>query len=277
VNTAQSVVTIPLDQIEVGQRLRPIDNDYVAMLAASMAEEGQHTPIHVGPADDAGRHALITGAHRVSAARLAGLPSLLAIVFRGDALHAQLLEIDENLMRRGLSELDRSVFLARRKEIYLSMHPLTGRGKGRSGQKDNLSFFPKALPFTKATAEKLGITDRSVARAIARAQIEQDLREMLAPTRWADNAATLDALLKMDAALRRSVVIALTRAEKPARTLASALAERGTPRTNAAAEAERQHQALMSAWRKAGKPARRRFLAFLAADGEIPAAPQDAA
>ena len=62
-----------------------------ALLAASLTESGQHTPIHVGPADSDGRHQLIAGAHRVAAARRIGLATLQATIFRGDALQAQLL------------------------------------------------------------------------------------------------------------------------------------------------------------------------------------------
>lgn len=271
------VLSIPLDKIIVGQRLRAIDEAYVQLLAASMAEAGQQTPIHVGPADAEGMHQLIAGAHRVAAARSIQMPALEAKVFRGTALEAELLEIDENLMRRGLSELDRAVFLAKRKEIYIAMHPETGHGGARKGQDDNLSFFRKAA-FTKATAEKLGLNRRSIERAIARAKLEPDLRDMLAPTRWADNGSLIDALLRLDEATRRRAVEALVRVESPARSLADALAEVSGRRVNtAAAEADRQYAALLSAWRKAGRAARRRFLTYLAAEGEtLPAAKEPA-
>lgn len=272
-NTSEPIVTLPLDRIVVGRRLRQIDNDYVTMLAASLAETGQHTPIHVAPADAEGRHALIAGAHRVAAAERAGISVLQATIFRGEALAAQLLEIDENLMRRGLSELDRAVFLARRKEIYVAMHPETGRGKRPGNKRDNLSLFPA---FAREVAEKLGISHRSVNRAIARAQIEPDLRQMLALSRWADHGATLDALLKADAPTRRRLVEALTRDDAPAKSLANAMVEiRG--RRNTPDPAEEQFLALKGRWEKAAPKARRKFLAYLAEMGAVPAATQEAA
>ncbi len=276
-NTPEPVVSLPLDRIVVGQRLRPVDDDYVAMLAASMAESGQHTPIHVGPAGADGRHPLIAGAHRVAAAPKGGLVELQAIVFRGDALQAQLLEIDENLMRRGLSELDRAVFLARRQEIYLALHPETGRGGNRrKNQNDNLSLWSQTPAFTEATAQKLGINRRSVERAIARSRIEPDLRQLLALTRWADHGATLDALLKADAPTRRRLVLALTRDEKPAKTIGDAMAEvRG--KRNTPDPAEEQFLAMRSRWEKAAPKARRKFLAYLAEIGAVPALAQEAA
>ncbi|MFT8922597.1 hypothetical protein [Acetobacter sp.] len=42
-----SVVSIPLADIDVGERLRGIDDDAAAVIAASMQEQGQRTPIEV--------------------------------------------------------------------------------------------------------------------------------------------------------------------------------------------------------------------------------------
>lgn len=127
-----TLLSIPLDRVTVGPRLRPVDADYVALLAASMAETGQHTPVDVGPADAEGRHPLIAGAHRHAAATAAGLPTLLARVFTGSDDARKLLEIDENLLRRELNELDRAVFLAARKDIYERLYPETRHGGARA-------------------------------------------------------------------------------------------------------------------------------------------------
>ena len=42
-----------------------------------------------------------------------------------DALHTELAEIDENVIRTGLSDLELSELLARRKKIYETLHPTT--------------------------------------------------------------------------------------------------------------------------------------------------------
>ena len=72
----EPIVTIPTARVIVGKRLRMVDPAAVALIAASMAESGQHTAIHVGPADAHGNHPLIAGAHRVAAAREAASLSL---------------------------------------------------------------------------------------------------------------------------------------------------------------------------------------------------------
>lgn len=193
---SQQILSIPVERIIVANRLRPVDADYVQMLAASMAETGQHTPIQVGPANAEGLHRLIAGAHRHSAALAAGLPSLQAIVFSGSELEARMLEVDENLLRRELSEMDRAVFLAERKAIYEALHPETAHGKAPKGKVEENFHIPGRESFAAETAKKLGVSDRQVRTYLARARIEPELRAQLAPTRWADHGATLDALAK---------------------------------------------------------------------------------
>jgi ParB family transcriptional regulator, chromosome partitioning protein len=256
-------IVLPLDRILVGKRLRAIDYDYVSMLAASMLDSGQHTPIHVGPAGADGMYPLIAGGHRYAAAKLAGIETLTAQVFEGDALSAQLLEIDENLMRRGLSEMDRAVFLARRKDIYEALHPETGMGKAPKSKNDKSVVLFQTPAFSEDVAEKVGLSRRSIERAIKRASIEPDLREMLAGTRWADNGATLDGLVRLEPLVRAKAVVALTRADGPAANLAAAVAEATNAREGQRNENDEQLARLQTGWRKAGRVARRSFLRII--------------
>lgn len=263
------IVSIPLESIIVTNRLRAVDADSVQLLAASMAETGQHTPIQVGPADAQGRHRLIAGAHRHAAARIAGLPSLQALIFTGSELEARMLEVDENLLRRELSELDRAVFLAERKAIYEALFPEARHGGDRTKQtEENFHLLPGQASFAAETAKKLGVSDRQVRTYLMRARIEPDLRAQLALTRWADHGATLDALAKAPPLTRAKLVAALTRPMAPARNIAEALAQ-VEPRLNPQRSADDEHLArLMTAWRKAPKRARDMFLGqILGSDG----------
>jgi len=262
-HTPASLIQITPDQVIVADRLRAIDADCVAMLAASMREIGQQTPIQVLPADEKGMHRLVAGAHRVAAAQLAGLEQLTATVVDVDDLRAALLEVDENLMRRELSELDRAVFLAKRQEIYLQLHPETGHGKApkKPDSKVEENFhFARPESFAAATAQKLGVSDRQVRTYLARARIEPALRELLAPTRWADHGATLDALAREKPKTREAMVLALTRAENPARNVSAAYIEAVGAREPVRTETRQRESALASAWRKADRRAQREWL-----------------
>lgn len=264
---SQEILQIPVERVIVANRLRPVDADYVQLLAASMAETGQHTPIQVGPADAQGMHRLIAGAHRHSAAVAAGLPTLQAIVFSGSELEARMLEVDENLLRRELSELDRAVFLAERKAIYEALFPETGHGKAPKSKAEENFHIPGRESFAAETAKKLGVSDRQVRTYLARARIEPELRAQLATTRWADHGTTLDALAKAAPLTRARLVAALTRPQDPARSIAEAL-QQVEPRLNPQRSADDEHLArLMTAWRKAPKRARDMFLGqMLASD-----------
>ncbi|ATI11040.1 MULTISPECIES: ParB/RepB/Spo0J family partition protein [Acetobacter] len=198
-----SVVSIPLSQIDVGERLRAIDVDAAAVIAASMQEQGQRTPIEVRKSGK--RYQLIAGAHRLRALELAGIETAFAVVVKADDLEAQLLEIDENICRRELSPLDRATFLAKRKEIYEALHPETKRGGDRrSDQMDNLVHLIPS--FTEASAQKLGLDARSIRRSVALySKIVPDVREKIANTWLAGSGAQLDALGRETPDMQRQV------------------------------------------------------------------------
>jgi ParB family chromosome partitioning protein len=271
------IITIPLAQIDVGPRLRSVDPAWVELLAASLGERGQDTPITVRPAEEAGRYILVAGGHRVAAAEVAGLETLDAFVTEATDDEATLAEIDENLMRRELSPLDRAVFLAARKDVYERLNPTAAHGKAKKNKgkekTTSLSSFP--LAFAQATATRLGLDPRSIQRAIARAAIPADVRAMIAGTPVAQSGAELDKLARLPLATQRKVAACLARAENPARTVAAAVNMVVGPLPAAPSiDQAREFQRLIEAWRKAGRKARQQFLRYLEAEAEVTLPPQ---
>jgi len=259
---------IRLDQIEVGDRLRAIGDDYVELLAASMADQGQISPIDVRPGDEPGTFRLIAGAHRYSAAYTLGWTEIEARVREADDLEAELLEIDENLMRRELSELDRATFLARRKEIHEQINPQAKHGgkrlKGQVRKFEDLSG-----RFSADVARRLNVSEQTIQRAIARfKKIAPDVRGLIAGSWLADHGAQLDALAKLDHAMQRKVAAELMRPQA-AHSVAAALAYvRGD--LPAAADVDGvQLRRLNEAWRKAGAKARAEHIRFLVVQGVV--------
>lgn len=198
-----SVVSIPLADIDVGERLRGIDDDAAAVIAASMQEQGQRTPIEVRKVGK--RYRLIAGAHRMRALALAGIEAAFAVVVKATELEAQLLEIDENICRRELSPLDRAIFLAKRKEVYEELHPETKHGGDRKS--DQVCNLTHLIPsFTEATAKKLGLDGSSIRRSIARyTHIAPDVREKIAGTWLSGSGAQLDALARETPDMQRQI------------------------------------------------------------------------
>lgn len=73
-------------------------------------------------------------------------------------------DANENLCRAELSPAERAKQTARRKAIYLELHPETGHGKSSPNKDDNLS------SFAGATAEATGRDKRSVQRDAERGE-----------------------------------------------------------------------------------------------------------
>ena len=111
-------------------------------------------------------HTLIAGLHRLEAAKRLGWTEVECTVCELDGLHAELAEIDENVIRTGLSDLELSELLARRKKIYETLHPATiarnlpGHASNYESSGDKLTGEEK--PFSQDTAEKMGVSRRTV-------------------------------------------------------------------------------------------------------------------
>jgi len=257
-------IKIPVADIIVGERLRSVDTDYVDMLAISISEVGLMHPVEVGDADKKKRYPLIAGAHRLAAAKKLGQVEIPAIVVSVKGLDAQLREIDENLMRRELTPLDRATFLARRKEIHEAKFPQARHGGDRKS--DQVDKFGHLIgSFSAEVADKLDISERSVRRAITRyTKISPDVRAQIATTWIANKGAVLDALAKEPPETQRAVIVEMLAEKQPAKTFADALSRvRGPNLEEVLSADEREFKALMKAWRNAGQRTRDRFADFV--------------
>ena len=87
---------------------------------------------------------MIAGHHRLKAFEALGIDLIPIRIVDCTALQAELAEIDENLIRNNGTELEQGISLARRKEIYLELHPETRHGGDRKSadknQNDTMSF-----------------------------------------------------------------------------------------------------------------------------------------
>lgn len=149
---------IRIFQIKVNPGRREADPEAVHKLADSISKVGLINPITVDQ-----EYTLIAGLHRLEAAKLLGWAEIECTVSDLDGLLAQLAEIDENLIRRGLDHVEEWEQLARRKEIYEKLHPETRQGQrnGQTSKTETVSVLD-TKPFAEDTAEKLGVTARTV-------------------------------------------------------------------------------------------------------------------
>lgn len=184
---------------------RPSLPETVNALAESMRESGLINPITVRPAPVfdgtimVSGHRVVAGNHRVAAARALGWEEIDAfVVSDDDRLTAELIEIDENLVRAELTPAQRAAAIKRRKEVWEAMHPETAtscRGLGGRGKTE----------FPSETADVTGQTPRDIQRHVSRAEaLGDDLDEVVGTS--LDKGVELDALKSIPADERRELI-----------------------------------------------------------------------
>ncbi|WP_106752391.1 ParB N-terminal domain-containing protein [Pannonibacter carbonis] len=194
-------------------RLRALDPDWAAALAAMMSESGQNTPIDVVRAG-AG-FVLVAGLHRLEAAkrlkwrtiRVQILPpeamttgaetagSEATAPEAGDALRQH--EILDNLARKDLNALERCAGLAELKQVHERLYPQTRKGGDRKSQtfQDTNRNQTAIFAFCHHAADATGLSDRAVRLAIAIWQgLSADSRKRLKGTPTAEKQSELKAL-----------------------------------------------------------------------------------
>ena len=149
---------IPISEIKLNPGRREAEPEDIKNLADSIAELGLLNPITIGR-----NHTLIAGRHRLEAAKLLGWTEIECTVTDLQDLQAEFAEIDENFVRKNLSIIDFGDLLLRRKEIYEILHPETKQGmrNGQTSKSENSSVL-ETRSFAKDTAEKLGVSPRTV-------------------------------------------------------------------------------------------------------------------
>ena len=158
---------IPIFQINVNAGRREADQDAVQKLADSISRVGLLNPITVDQ-----EYTLIAGLHRLEAAKRLGWTEIKCTVSNLEGLQAELAEIDENFVRKDLSDDEFRELLLRRKEIYESLHPETRHGGDRKSEKIKSAkcALDSTPSFIEDTAEKLSVHPATVRREIQTAK-----------------------------------------------------------------------------------------------------------
>ena len=151
-----------ISEIKINPGRRDTQQRNVEELARSIAAVGLMNPITITQ-----DNTLIAGLHRLEAVKLLGWTEIECVVSEADGLQAELAEIDENFVRAGLSHRELGDLLLRRKELYEALHPETRQGQrnGQTAKNDNLTLLG-AKPFSEDTADKLGVSKRTVERLV---------------------------------------------------------------------------------------------------------------
>ncbi|WP_305116982.1 ParB/RepB/Spo0J family partition protein [Acutalibacter muris] len=183
---------IPINGIKLNPGRRGAEPEDVETLAKSIAELGLLNPITIDQ-----ENTLIAGRHRLEAAKLLGWTEIECTVTDLQGLQAELAEIDENFVRKNLSIIDFGNLLLRRKEIYETLHPETKHGGDRKSEEIKRTKCPldSTKSFIDDTAEKLGVSPRTVRREVETAKnLTSPTKEII---RAADTSITKKDALKL--------------------------------------------------------------------------------
>lgn len=254
-----NVVELETRLIAIRRDARKVDEAALRGLVSSIAELGVINPLRVRPARrmvdgvETDAYEVTAGVHRLKAARKLGLATVPCIVVQDDDLHAELAMIDENLMRAELSPADRAASTARRKAIYLELHPETAHGGDR--KTDQVANFA-TRSFVEETADATGKAARTVRLDAERGEKISERALQMVRGSHLDKGQYLDKLKALPAD---------DQAAKVERDLRAPVAQRkpvkiaDEPLSDVESQ-ERQVAALMAAWNRASAEARQEFL-----------------
>lgn len=192
VKTKDGIHQISIASIKTRGLPKP-DPEHVASLVASIEEIELLNPITV---DKDGN--LIAGAHRLAAYKKLGHKTIPANIVDLDKLGLELARIDENLIRKVGTALERADMLEDRKRLYELLHPETKQGGDRKSKAK--SFRVDRKSFAADTAKKIGTTDRSVQQYVQAASIDPAAKSAIRGTEAADSLTDLVRLARLEPA-----------------------------------------------------------------------------
>lgn len=229
---------LSIDDIVIGEGRRAINEQAVRKLAASIEEIGLRHPITVRKKGD--QYQLIAGRHRLEACRKLGREHVPAIIVSMSNGEARKWEIAENLHRADLTKLERDGMVA--EWIRLTEVSSQSAKKPEGGRPEG---------GVNAAARELGVEKDDAYRAVKVASLSDEAKEAARETGLDDNrSALLEAASKGTVAEQVATIHRLheSKVKKPDDPL------------NDIETKDKQVQALMAAWNKAGKEAREEFL-----------------
>ena len=182
----------------------------ISDLAASIKQLGLLNPITLST-----DLVLIAGRDRTAACSMLKWQDIPAMIVSYDSMLSSLAEIDENLVRKVFTVLERADVLNRRKEIYEALHPQTKRGAMGAAK-------PKALrnvtaqsaitlnqpSFVKDVSKKTGLAERTIRKDIQIAKgIDPLAREIIRRTPLGNKKTELLQLARLKSEEQRQVAM----------------------------------------------------------------------
>lgn len=243
-NPTDDVGFVRVDQIVMGDRLRPVDEAWANALGLIMQRDGQRTPIEICRHPFDASYTLVSGAHRLRGAQIVGLEHIKATVISSASAETKIAEISENLFHSTLAPIDRAVFVA---ELVALLKVRAGIDPTKDGRAisaavrwqkavqqegdDTTARLATAYGFADDVGDAIGLSARTVRNdMLLYRRLSPIAVDALRSVRHAilDNASQLAALAKQDPKAQQEIVAALLGTAKrfvdrPAKSVSEAL------------------------------------------------------
>jgi ParB family chromosome partitioning protein len=181
------------DVIVSEKRMRRLGN--ITPLVDSIREIGLIEPIILRRETNE----LISGLHRLESVRALGQDEILARLIDVSGVQAEMVEIDENLVRIELTALERAEHIDRRKQLYEELHPEVKHGgaPGKAGGGKKKAKGARVASFAADTAKKTGLSLRTVQEDVQIAKLSPEAKRVVKGTPLADKKRELLALSRV--------------------------------------------------------------------------------
>jgi ParB family transcriptional regulator, chromosome partitioning protein len=254
----KAITELPVEDIQIGYRLRDVSEAEVDALISLIEEFGQTTPILVRKKKSG--FFLVDGMHRLEATKRVGIATIPVRVYEMTDDDAAMLEASQNLVG-GMSPLDDAVFLAAWKKAHLHKYPETAAGVAGALARHGLQ--TNSSSFAEIVAHKRGVGVRQVQKIIAAGEALglQTIRLRKAP-----RPVTLKDLLELskigDRDEQQAVVDALVEGDAKSAGEARRVwkAREAGIQLVVKDPVEEAFEALSKAWSRAPMAAKRRFV-----------------
>ena len=188
------LVDIPVEKIQVINRLRKTNPEKIKELASSIEDIDLLHPIAVAENND--EYILLSGEHRLSAFKLLERPTIPSTVRKNDKLINQLVECSENLCSSKMNAIEESKAIVLREKILIEL--------GRKSVVGSNQYTKEAIT-NEDLAKQLGLSRRVYQYKKQVANIIPEVQEIIGQLKHANNLMDMVKLSKQTAEVQMEV------------------------------------------------------------------------
>ncbi len=187
------VIPVPVSSVKVRYRLRNPSEEKVNEIAESISQISLINPITLDS-----NYNLLAGFHRLLAYKKLERDTIPSVIKDADNRYSELVEVDENLKRNELNHIETADHIVKRENLLRNLGLTYERGDNRfTSDTEKLSI--------EDIADGIGLSRKSYTQRRQIATINQEVKDLLVDTKWADSLVDLIKLSSETDAIQKKV------------------------------------------------------------------------